>query len=430
MENLQTLKRSLDVISPEVGILTHTIKLPRMAHDPKVVNFGIWACNTEHLHGEKFSGRSSGCGYSWDQAMLGTVGETLERYAPAFYNRSEAIESDYNHLGKPAVKPEEYALFHEKQLQREKFALKAFTSDLPLHWFPCHDLTSNHESWAPGQMIYMPFSIDKHPIIFNTSTGLSAHTDYYKAILGGIFEYIERDSFMITWMNQLVPERIRINAQLQQYLKEHFPPSYDFYLFDVKYDLGLPAVFGICKGRSEYGEFIAVGSAARSTYGEAVLKVVQEIGQATPYFRFLLNEMKDWQPREDFGDVYNFERHSILYLKRKDLWPVFDPWLQAKESREIDLYEKNDTPAGEVILQLVKNLAGHGYNVLIKDTTTPDIRQAGFFSVKVLIPQLVQMSGTFKYYFNGSPRLIKVPPKMGFPERTYETLNPLPHPFP
>lgn len=430
MDNLQTLQRSAKVISPQIGILSHVVRLPRLPGDPRIINYGIWACNTSYFKAEKFAGRSSGCGFVWENAMLGTIGETLERYAPSFYNINEAIFSTYNNLNKPAVAPEEYALFHPKQFEQPKFIMSPFTRDTEVTWFPCHDLTTNSETWAPGQLIYMPFGPDKNYLIFNTSTGLSAHTDFYKAVLGGLYEYIERDCFMLTWMNELAAPKIKITPEISSYLEKYFPKHFQWHFFDVNYDLGVPAVFGFCMGETEYGKFVAVGSACRHTYGEALLKVIQEIAQTVPYFRFLLNELNDWEPRENFSDVIDFEKHSVVYLKRPDLWHVFDNWVNAPQTREISLYETNPLGDKESVLEVVQKLADKKYNVLVKDTTTPDIRQAGFYTVKVVVPQLVQMSGTFRFYFNGSPRLYDVPPSLGYPRRTFETLNPLPHPFP
>ena len=85
-------------MSNELGILYHVVKLPRLNNDPKQVNYGVWPANTLYLSGEKYGGRSAGCGDNWEEAMLGTIGETVERYAPAFYNLKNSIFSSFNVL--------------------------------------------------------------------------------------------------------------------------------------------------------------------------------------------------------------------------------------------------------------------------------------------------------------------------------------------
>lgn len=428
--SVNTLNNGIKTISNEIGLLYHMMKLPRMNLDPSLLSFGVWPSNTEFLGGEKFGGRSSGCGYQWDNAVLSTIGETVERYAPAFYNKNELIRSSFKDLGKNAVHPSEYALFHEEQFKDKRFMIKKFDEEIELTWCPMHDLTTGETSYVPGQFIYMPYNQDKHFVTANTSTGLSAHTNFYKALLGGLYEVIERDSFVLTWMQNLVPQKIKITSQIQEHLNKCFPGNYEWNFFDITYDLETPSVFGICFGEAEYGKFVAVGTSSRGTFGEALQKVIQEVGQAVPYFRYLLGERKNWTPSDDFNELQNFEDHSILYLKRPELLTVFDKWRNAKEEKVVDLWEQKTLDDKDEIKRIVKALAKNNCNVLVKDITTPDIRQLGFYSIKVFVPQLIQMAGAYPFYFNGGERLYSVPKKLGYPSNDYSGLNKFPHPFP
>lgn len=428
--SITTLHKGLDTISNEIGILYHVIKLPRMNNDPKMVNYGVWPANTEFLSGEKYGGRSAGCGFKWEDAVLGTIGETVERYAPAFYNLEESIFSSFKNLPKNAIHPTEFALFHKEQFKDERFRMKEFTEDVELTWFPTLDLTNGEETWLPAQFIYLPFNYDKNYITANTSTGLAAHTDYYKAILNGLYESIERDSFVLTWMQNLVPEKIIISAEIQEYINNHFPATYEWHFFDISYDIEVPSVLGFCFGEAEYGKFVAVGSSTRATYGDALKKVIQEIGQAIPYFRYLLGEKKDWNPSDDFTLIQNFEDHSIFYVKRQDLWYIFDKWTTQQETKKIDFNEKRNRTDQEEIKHIVQILKNKNYNVLFKDITTHDIRQLGFFSIKVFIPQLIQLAGAYPFYFLGGKRLYTVPESMGYKSNNFDHLNKFPHPFP
>ncbi len=428
-----SLLNGIKAISDEVGILTHTVRLPRMGTDPHLINFGIWPCDTLPLNGEKFEGRSGACSSSWEGAMIATIGETLERYAPVFYDSSAAIRSSHRELKESAPHPDDFALFHEEQHKyyREKgYNLDPFTEDTVLDWFPCTDLTTGKEAWIPGQFVYMPYAKDGRFVTAGNSTGLAAHTNYYEAILTALYECLERDSFVITWMNKLVPPKVRIDAEIQSFLDARFPPHYDWHFFDMTYDLGVPTIFGICTGVTEFGKFIAVGSAARDTLGEALRKVIHEIGQTTPYFRWLLGERPDWLPGDDFNELMSFSDHSVFYLKRPELWHVFDPWLTAEETLDIDFAETTSGTPKERIRSLLGIFKKKGYPVFLKDTTTPDIRQLGFYSLKILIPQLIQMAGGYPFYFSGGDRLYDVPEIMGYERKGYADLNKYPHPFP
>lgn len=427
---LTTLQNTLKAVSSEIGLLHHIVRLPRMSADPHQISYGIWPADTTYLSAEKFAGRSSGCGSNWQQAILTTIGETVERYAPAFYNMEESIFASYRNLGKHAIHPAAFALFHEEQYKQQQFHMQRFTEDLELHWFPAIDLTNGQTTYVPGQFIYMPFSKDPCYVLPNTSTGLAAHSNYYKAVLNALFEVIERDSFTITWMNEIVPAKIRITAEVEAYIRDRFPSEYDWHFFDIRYDIDVPAVFGICFGESEFGKFVAVGASCRATYGEALQKTIQEIGQAIPYFRYLLAEKRDWMPPEDLSIIRGFEEHSILYIKRPDLCSIFEQWTQAEESLTVDLNETPPATDTTTIRRILQDLKDKGYNVLLKDITTPDIRQLGYYSIKVIVPQLIQLGGLYPHYLLGGERLYTVPAAAGYPHKGYHELNHTPHPFP
>jgi ribosomal protein S12 methylthiotransferase accessory factor len=429
-----TLNRSFDLISSEIGILSYISKLPSLNHDPNLVAFGIWPCNTAAYSSETFGGRSSGCAPKWENALLTTLGETIERYCPSIYNLDEAIQASFQELGKRAVHPSEFALFHPKQYQHyaeQGYNFIPFTPDLKLHWFPCIDLVNGSETWCPGAFIYLPWTIEENWININTSTGLAAHSDFNKSIMLGLYECIERDAFVMSWAHEIFREKIVIDAPIRTYIRETFPGDYEWHFFDINYDLETPTVFGICFGTSDFGSFVAVGTSARGTYGEALKKVVNEIGQAVSYFRYLLGERKDWVPDDNYNNLQDFEEHSIFYLKRPDMLHAFDPWRKATASKVIELHEPNPYPDTKSELKrLLSVFRQKGYNVLAKDLTLPDVRTCGYYATAVFVPQLLQMNGAYEFYFLGGHRLYEVPRALGLSDRDYDQLNPHPHPFP
>lgn len=430
------VNKSLNAVSSSLGILYHLVSSPSRAQDPKILGYGIWPCNTAYLGPEKYGGRSSGCGCDEESCLLSTIGESVERYAPAFYNSKELILSSYDELSKHAhaIHPNQITLFHDKQYELNKSQkITKLTTELDVSWVSTVDLVNDRrETYIPAQLIYLPFTKDEKWIVYNTSTGLAAHTNYYKAILTAIYECIERDSFVLTWMQKIVAPKIIISGEIQQYIDERFRAKYEWHFFDITYDLKIPTVFGICFGEADYGKFVSVGSATRATIGDALKKVILEIGQTGTYFRYVLGKKKEekWEPSGDFSAVNNFEDHSAFYLKRLDLWHVFDDWRNAVPTKNIDFNQSQEVSDIEQILKCLRVFKDKDYNVLFKDITTPDIRQLGYYSVKVYIPQLIQLGGSYSWYFLGSKRLYTIPEKFGYKCNDFENLNKYPHPFP
>ena len=164
MSNISSLINGLNSISNELGILYHIRKLPYLNDDPKQINYGVWTADTYYLCGEKSAGKSAGCSNNWEEAILGTIGETVERYVPIFYDKKETIFSSYKNLMEHAIHPTEYALYHDKQYENVNFKIQRFDEDIEISWFPATDLTSGKKALMPGQFIYLPFNRDKNII--------------------------------------------------------------------------------------------------------------------------------------------------------------------------------------------------------------------------------------------------------------------------
>ena len=426
--------KSTKLASYRNGILHSVMKLARQKSDPNSINFGVFPCNSTKLNGEKYEGRSSGCGYKIDDAYMGTVGETIERYCPAFYKLDTMVKSAHKDLKENAIRPREFALFHDRQYEffkEQGYNVHPFSESLELYWDKCLDITNGAETLVPSAFIYLPWTIEDKWIVSGTSTGLAAHTNYYKAMLTALYEIIERDSFVLTWHQKIVPPKIIITKEIQDFIDHIFPSKYEFHFFDMTYDIDVPSILGFCFGESEYGKFVAVGTATRWSYKEALEKVILEISQSVPYFRYMLGERAGWTPDEDYNKLLSFEDHSIFYLKKPELQFVFDDWKKSVATKYIDFsaYTDSDKPKDK-IKNIALKLKEKGYNVFVKDITTPDANQIGFYCLRVIVPQLLQMGGAYPLYFLGGSRLYDVPKIMGYKSYSYDDLNKYPHPFP
>jgi ribosomal protein S12 methylthiotransferase accessory factor len=271
MNSYSALKKSLRFISSDAGLLSYIAKLPRSNNDPLLVSYGIWPCDSSEIGGLKYSGRSSGCGYAWEDAVLSTIGEVVERYCPAFYNKGDFRKASFSEMAttckERVISPSQIALFHPEQYSNKDFIFNRFTNDTVIHWTKCLDLAHGGEVWYPASLIYMPYGEHEDWVGLTTSTGLAGHTNFYKAILNGLYEVIERDNFVMMWMNKIFNDKIEIDSDIELFLHQKFPgTNYDFHFFDISFDLPTPAVFGLCFGKLDFGEFVAVGSASRGPY--------------------------------------------------------------------------------------------------------------------------------------------------------------------
>lgn len=420
------IARSLSVVSQKIGLVNVFRKAHLQHSDPNIVAYSASTADAGVLT-DSFVHMAGGAGVTWQDAFLATIGEAVERYASSFYDKRalrKAKASDF--APDDLIQPERYALFAPEQYARPDFKFAPFTRDIEVHWDTAVDLVDGRTKHVPAAFMYMPFRADDQAISEQISTGFAVHSDPRRALLSAIFEVVERDAFMISWMNMLDLPKLRIEGELRTFVDAIIPSHFDLHLMDMTTDIGLPSVMGILRGRQDFGEFIVVCASTRADYMSAAKKTIIELCQSVPYFRNLLEQEKDYT---DLSAVRSFVDHSLFYMHRKDLWPVFDKWLTTRPTVAVASQPEQEPQVQ--LKQVVRTFADHGYTILAKDKTTVDLAEAGFRLVRAVCPGFVHLNGSYGYYYLGGERLYDVPRRMGHDVRnSYATLNQLPHPFP
>ena len=128
--------------------------------------------------------------------------------------------------------PSEFSLFHEKQFKDDFFSsvIHPFSSEVELTWTKVYILTKGSYQYLPAQCVYLPFLRDRKLITMGVSTGLSAHSSFYQAILNGLYEAVERDAVAIAWLQGLSQRKVIIPSWLRRYIDDLYPTGYDWVL--------------------------------------------------------------------------------------------------------------------------------------------------------------------------------------------------------
>jgi len=227
------------------------------------------------------------------------------------------------------------------------------------------------------------------------------------------------------------PELLRLLAQ--RFNAKH--PDVDIVFYDITLDIPIPSIFAVMKRPAEFGPALCVTSVSRLSMREAVHKGLRELGQELPYIRFLRDQYDDWEPREDYKDWVTFDSHFTLYSKRPDLAEQAMAFCDTfQDERLLSDYSDDRTgrPLGD-IQRCVDVLAEHGYEVIVVDITTEDVRELDWSVVRVVVPGLVPLYGNHNRQYRGVPRLWSIGEKMGWAKNGWDPkagLNPFPHPFP
>lgn len=420
------VEKALNCVSEKIGIVKSIRKIDSLNGDPYCFNYSAYA-NSIVQNGYKIHGGS--CNSERSDAILGTIGECIERYCANFYNKNDMIFSDYNHISTRALNPDAFSLFHNDQYSLTGFRYKKFDTETELTWFSMRNLCTGTDVFVPGQMIYIPFYKEKNLISPNVSTGLAAHSNFYYAVLNGIYEVIERDGFAISWYQELPLNKIIIDDSIQKYINQFDNTGYDIHIFDINFDLGIPAVLIIGFAETENGRMLICSASARWTYSEAIKKAVSEFFQSVPGSRANIKYFNG-KNIKSFNEIQTFEDHSWFYLKNSENWKVFDKWLSTSPTKKVNFEENDCLSITEKIKIITNRFKNKKIDILVKDLTTPDAREIGYFVVKTIIPQLIPLSGNYNYYFLGGNRLYNIPKILGCESKDFNNLNHMPHPFP
>lgn len=431
------MKQIRRLISSRVGVVKGIYPAFTQHCDPQIFSFGTEKTDTSRFFLHRAPERGGAAGITYEHAYMASIGEAIERYCCAIYNPEELVFGSYKELSKNvlAVHPNDFALFSKKQYNQKNFPYMPFTESTRVSWVRSFSLVHKKDIYIPAQMVFLPFARRRKevPLCPITSTGLAAGPSLEFAILTALYEIVERDAFTITWLTKLPPPKLNI---------EDFDGLYDFFrthfclnnfvcsFFELTLDIQIPTAMVILQGKIEIGDIIGVGCGTRDTMTEALEKALLEVAQFAPWIRYAYQKEPDWSCKDDFSDVNSFDDHGQLYTRRPDL--VKKAFSFIKKSKNQKCYHKQKSLRQSIKLRLqrcLKEISRQGYDVILYDLSTPDIIDAGFRVVRIVVPGLIPLHGHHRYPFLGGRRIYEVPVKMGLRKSVSENdINPYPHP--
>lgn len=105
----------------------------------------------------------------------------------------------------------------------------------------------------------------------------------------------------------------------------------------------------------------------------------------------------------------------------------------SKKLVDVNDYTPFDDGSPDILwTSLVSHLSKQGYHVATFDLTSPDIKDAGAYVVKSIIPGYKPIDVLYRGRMLGGERILKHSYQLGLVDKPFklEELNPIPHPFP
>jgi ribosomal protein S12 methylthiotransferase accessory factor len=330
--------------------------------------------------------------------------------------------------------PEIFAGFSETQRTLHKSL--SLCEDSLYEWIRGTSLVSGETVMLPAQVVSGLYGIEnqrtrKEPVIIVPITsGLATGPTREFARLNGILEILERDAFMITWMNHLSPRRIAVE-DIRKKSKEFdvlctMCEQYYLTVTIVRLVTDAPtyAIGAIVEDKTGIGPAVTVGLKAHRSLAHAARGAVLEALRMRHTVRW-----KNTHTPLDGGK----KKEELVHIERAQYW--------ADESRKDKisfLIEGEQEIAGDApwehdslsehLCRLQTWCADNDYSCVSVDMGVSKRNTSPWFVEMVVMPQMQPIHQTEHLAYLGGIRLQEVPAKLGFTVRDTPYMEE-PHPF-
>ncbi|UKS29537.1 TOMM precursor leader peptide-binding protein [Paenibacillus sp. HWE-109] len=410
--------KMIDLVSPFAGV---AVNLPSFLMEDEV---------------------SGGRSFSYAESESTAILEGLERHCGITpRGKRTVIYDSFNRVADHALAPHKVGLYSKKQYSQPDFTFEPFDPDLPIDWIWGYSLVQECPILVPESLAYYSSGFGSG-FVQEGSNGCAIGGSLEEAILYGILEVAERDSFLMTWYAQLPISRLDpYSANDQELLlmvqRLRTVAGYDIHLFNMTMENGIPSIWALAKSVSpgKMNLICAAGAhldpvrAAKSAIHELAgrLNFLQEKFEAgMAYYKQMLNDPFLVVQMEDHAMLYGLpqaeERLQFLLDGQRPL-RTFDEEFKRKA---------NHADLTDDLKETIEVFRRLNLDVIAVDQSSQETLRNGLHCVKVLIPGMLPMTfGHHLQRLTGLKRALRVPAELGYAKKPLKTgqLNPHPHPF-
>lgn len=433
----QTLKKLNEVINFEPPLIRNFVRRYQHCDEPQFYQYAASVLDGQRkLANPIYNHTGSGFSFFSDKiARIKCLAESLERFCSEIYDESEFTYSNFKELDENAIDPIIFSPFLASQLEFSRFKQFDFDETTKFNWCQAYLYPSLKTILLPAQLIYTRF-IDKDEKIIRLpiSTGAAGGFTLSSALYRGICEIVERDSFMIMYMNKVCRCKVNLeniqNPKIQFILKKAHRYLLDIQVFDITTDLGIPSFMSLVIDRSGYGLAISVGLKSDLDSEKSILGAMQESFHTRSWIRTSIED-GEFDPMKIKPSEIRLMKERGAYWFPKERISLLDYYVQLPKSDQWTKSVKKSKSDDELLKTIADILNKNNVDIYFKNLTTNQIEKIDFCVVKVLLPKLQPLYLDERYPYFGNERIYNTPLKIGLKNRTtkFLELNLCPHPF-
>ncbi|GAA0906172.1 TOMM precursor leader peptide-binding protein [Virgisporangium aurantiacum] len=376
------------------------------------------------------------------------VFEALERYGARPGARRTVVEGSFATLRRQALDPRRLGLHAPESYERPGFYYRTFDENAVCRWSWGYSLSRAEPVLVPEPTAFygVPYDTASRPFAYELSNGCALGSCLEEAIIHGLLEVLERDSFLMTWYGRLPVPRIDFRgatdrAVPMQAAAIRAETGYEVRVFDTTMEHGIPSIWAMAVNPDPAdGRPATLSTAGANPVVErAILNALSEMGPILADLdgRYRRDGARTEEMLRDPFTVEHMLDHSLLYANPEAavrLGFLIGPDRRARPDVVLPIATGDPhTDLLDALLAMVKALADVDLEVIVVDQTTPEHRVGGLACVKVVVPGTLQMSfGHAQRRLVGLERPMSVPARLGYSagRLSIGDLNPHPHPFP
>ena len=426
-----------DLVSPRTGLIRSISRVQRGAEEPSPPF--IYQSEISHFDFRTVKPQdraSAGKGMTEEEAIRGAIGEAIERYCASHVDYSALVTSAWQPIADHAVAPPEFVLYSAIQYEAGKLPYHRGDPKDEVTWVTAHELPSNRDVLVPASLVYLQFPQQRAEDAFTpgTSNGLAAGPTLDYAILHGLYECIERDAFLITWMARLPASEVLLTttAPIANSIRMHYRRfGVDVRVFRMCTDIDAHVMMAIALDQTGSGPSAVVGLGCHASPGKALSRAMLEICQVRPGEARRYREQPPGRRLKRVEDIKSLEDHSAWASIPEHLNEFSFLLENGRTQRLEDLHDYSTGNLKQDLAHCVSTLQRCGSRVFYVDLTTPDVVDYGIHVARTIPTGLHPIHFGWGEERLGGKRLFDLPHKLGFASvpLNESDLNPCPHPL-
>ncbi|BFT70770.1 TOMM precursor leader peptide-binding protein [Paenibacillus sp. P36] len=391
------------------------------------------------LMGDEITGGRS---FSYAESELTAILEGLERLCGITpRGKRTVIYECFNRIADQALDPSTVGLYSKKQYALPDFTFEPFDPDLPIDWVWGYSLVRDCPILVPESLAYYSSGFGGG-FVQEGSNGCALGGSLEEAILHGILEVTERDSFLMTWYAQLpIPRLDPYSAHDQELLlmleRLRAVAGYDVHLFNMTMENGIPSIWALAKSINPGKMNLICAAGAHLDPVRAAKSAIHELAGRLLFLqeKFEANLEHVKQMLDDPYLVLQMEDHALLYgLPQAEdrLRFLLDGQHPLRTFGEAFKRKVSHADLTDDLKDMIEVFRRLNLDVIVVDQSSPETLRNGLHCVKVLIPGMLPMTfGHHLQRLTGLKRVLQVPVELGYAKKPLKIgqLNPHPHPF-